>query len=167
MFDVFDTTDEFAVGGIPERDFVIAADRQFRPRRCERQGRHRHGRAIGLGRVRMRLARDEAHQVGGLRRAVELSSRCNPTSEQVDLLGRNRIAVLWHPLVFVGRRNQAEQFAVVGLAGNDRIGRTGAGRQQLLERLKLVVPLGVGCTVASQAVLHQDRRDVVLEADIA
>ena len=163
--DVFDAAQKFAVSRIPDRDFVVTADRQFISVPAERQRQDGDGVAIDRGRVRIGRFGNERDEGRFGVRSVELRAFLDPTLDQRNLRTGQRIVLLRHPIVFVPRGEAAEKFALVRLARKNRRRLALAAFHQSIERIEPEMAFRFLGTVAGDALFHQYRRNVFAEAD--
>ena len=163
--DLLDAAQKFSVGRIPNRDFVIAADCQFTSVRVERQRRNRHRMAIDRGRIGMRRLRNERDEwrlgVG----AVECRACFDPARDERNLHGGQWIVLLRHPVVLILGGDAAEQFALFGLARNNRRGFAFTGFHQQLKAVEAEMAFRFLRAVAGDAFFRQNRRDAFAKAD--
>ena len=100
-----------AVGGVPDRDFVVTAGRELRAVRMKREREDGHGTGVVRGCIRVTGGCVE----GGEKRlrigTIEARALCDPTGDELNLSRRERVVLLRHSVIGIGGEEELVEFA--------------------------------------------------------
>ena len=162
---VADPLQERSFAGIEDEQFVIAAYHQLSAIGREGECGDGDGMGIGLGRRRMRARRHDHRQRLGRLASVERPARGDPTADRLDRSNWQWIRVRGHPLVGVARSEPPQDLTAGSGPSDDRLRARVTRPPQLFERIESIPTLGLLWSMAGDAVVHENGRDVALEAD--